>query len=115
MIPALSDSNPKFVQGALGLLIALVELSPEAEAWVLGRGEPDSFAELASAQLLELPSSPLAVRAALLLQRTVRAYWYARDELEQDSLALALEEYRDEEPELLVTHVPGGALRHGSV
>ena len=47
--------------------------------------------------------SPLAVRAALLLQRTVRAYWYARYELEQDSLALALEEYGDEEPELLVT------------
>ena len=43
------------------------------------------------------------MRAALLLQRTVRAYWYARDELEQDSLALALEEYGDEEPELLVT------------
>jgi len=83
--------------------LALGELAPEAEAWVLGRGEPDSFAELASAQLLELPSSPLAVRAALLLQRTVRAYWYARDELEQDSLALALEEYGYEEPELLVT------------
>ena len=81
---------------------ALSEPTPEAVAWVLGRGEPDTFAELASAQQLELPPSPLAIRAALLLQRTVRAYWYACDELEQDSLALALEEYGDEDPELLV-------------
>ena len=83
--------------------LELSEPAPEALAWVLGRGEPDGFAVLASAQPLELPSSPLAVRATLLLQRTVRAYWYARDELEQDSLALALEEYGYEEPELLVT------------
>ena len=29
LVPALSDSNPKFVQGALGLLIALVEVMGE--------------------------------------------------------------------------------------
>ena len=29
LLPALSDSNPKFVQGALGLLIALVEVMGE--------------------------------------------------------------------------------------
>ena len=91
LVPALSDSNPKFVQGALGLLIALVEVMGEELHHYIGNVWTPLVERLGDAKAanrdravdLAVALSTLVVAASTALERLKPGFehknWRARE------------------------------------